>query len=1498
MKILSEIIKKILYNSLKFFGRVVELLFILIIILVFLFRSDSFQTFSASKITHYYSLEIGTDFSIERVKLNGLEYLELYDFFIADQQGDTLIHAPFLKANLKDFSLENKFAVLDYIITENTRVKIQKYKGNNSTNIQFLVDYFSSSETGSEAFTLKIDEIGLQNAHVSYHNWNNPFLDYGLDYDHLEFKNFNGKILDLRNRSGITSVNLEKVNFNERSGFKLVDLSGHFVLNPKKIKLEKFVFKTPKTALKCKGMAFNYKDFDDLYDFVNAVYIEGSIEQSKLDFKDLSYFVPSLQSIERTIDFSGNLQGSINNLFVEDLNLSVSPLSYFKGDVDFKGLTDLENCLIYLDIHNCQTSKLDLESINLKKFGLKSNLKLPVELERLGVVKLKGKLDGFYNNFTTNFIINSDHGNLTGDLNCTIDKLNIFNYKGTFKAKDFNAGYVLQNNDLGMFSTDLIVDGKGLSLKEMDVSLNGGFTEFNIMGYGYDNISIKGDLKNNSFNGELVVLDDNVDLFFDGVFDLSQNPVQFDFNIDVQKAHLNDLNLIEGRESSSLCFNLFASGFGSDLNDFSGMIEVNNIGYYENGEDYYFDSILFDSQSNSYRHNIELYSKFAEFKMGGEFDLDSLVMNLYNLGSEIVPSVLPEKYENIIAHDDFIMDFKINDLTKLTQLFFPDLKVSPNTLLNCSFNSDNDLIELYSSSDWIEYKGIKFSNIELDTTKKVFSSDTSYLFDLTIDTLFFTNEMYLQNISLNAKAFSDNIDLLLNWHDNDSLYNGNIQAALNVFGSEKFDFHLAPTSIYSKKAGTWNFGDSIFIAIDSTSLSFDNFYISNNNQSIALDGVIADNKNEDFNVKLNDIDLSEWNAFVSSENTNVSGLLNFEGSISDLFGDVYFDAKTSINKLAINEYLIGDLVSDSKWNPELERVEMIGQLLNEKLKKGVRIKKGHYYPKRLDSPLDFAFTFKKFDIEFANLFLPEDVISNLEGELTGKMKLKGNFQNPMVNGKLKLTDGSMKVDMLNTTYSTEGLIVVKPDIIEVNGIPVKDKFGAEGILVGSYYHQNYSSYSYDFYASFDKPFMVLNTTYKMNPLYYGEAFITGDVMMEYDSINLLRIDVAAKTEKGTDLTLPLYGTEDVILKDFISFSNSFEKEDDYEVDLEGIVMNLSVDLTDDAQLQLVFDEIVGDAMQGSGQGHLDMVIDKYSEFFMYGQYTLSKGSYLFTLKDFINKKFKVKPGGSISWYGDPYNADLDLVTYYPLKASLYDIMPDTEKEEWKQKKEINVEMHLTDNLFNPEIDFDIVIPRVNESANSALRNLVSSEQEMNKQVFSLLILNKFMTNRQDISNATVDVSLSTTSEMLSSQLSNMISKFSDDFDIGFNYRPGDEISNDEVSVAMSTQQFNDRLSIETNLGVSQGNKLNNNPSSFIGDVDVEYKLNTDGNLRVHAFNESNEYDFTNLEQSPYTQGVGAFYQQSFNNWGELFCEFGNLFKLKKNECDSCQNKLSRKSCKQ
>ena len=384
--------------------------------------------------------------------------------------------------------------------------------------------------------------------------------------------------------------------------------------------------------------------------------------------------------------------------------------------------------------------------------------------------------------------------------------------------------------------------------------------------------------------------------------------------------------------------------------------------------------------------------------------------------------------------------------------------------------------------------------------------------------------------------------------------------------------------------------------------------------------------------------------------------------------------------------------------------------------------------------------------------------------------------------------------------------------------------------------------------------------------------------------------------------MPLYGSEDVVLKEFVTFVNKENFEEEYKVDLEGVNLNLSMDFTNDAEIQLVFDEVVGDAIRATGEGHIDMYIDQFYEFYMFGNYEVSEGSYLFTLRDFINKKFQVKPGSLISWYGDPYSAEIDIKAYYPLKASLYDIMSKNDREGYKQKVDIECIMHLTQNLFNPNIGFDILLPRSDENAKSAVRSLVSTDQEMNKQVFSLLILNKFLpqSDVEEMEGDRLGFVEATTSEVLSNQLSNMISNFSDDFDLGFNYRPGDEISNDEVAVAMSTQLFNDKLTVKTNVGVSHDNESSGgiNNSSLIGDVDVEYKLNPpEGNLRVHAFNESNEYDIAKVDQANYTQGLGLFYQESFDNAGELFCKLANLFRFGGNNCTECQDKESRESWK-
>jgi hypothetical protein len=421
----------------------------------------------------------------------------------------------------------------------------------------------------------------------------------------------------------------------------------------------------------------------------------------------------------------------------------------------------------------------------------------------------------------------------------------------------------------------------------------------------------------------------------------------------------------------------------------------------------------------------------------------------------------------------------------------------------------------------------------------------------------------------------------------------------------------------------------------------------------------------------------------------------------------------------------------------------------------------------------------------------------------------------------------------------------------------------------------------------------MNNSYKENPYYYGKAFITGYSSITYDSINDLSIKVNAKTEENTSLYLPLYGNEEVVLHDFISFriKDSVKSEELIPVigNKEKLNIDIELEITDDAEVKLIFEDLVGDVMEAKGEGNIKLNINQNYDISMYGNYTISQGEYVFALKEFINKKFILRKGGEITWLGDPYTAKIDLSAIYPLRTSLFNILPEIERDNWKHKSLVDVYINLENDLMNPDVNFNVKVPKANESVKASLQSIFSNNEELNKQVFSLLILNQFITpNHLNVGDNGKRYDLST-SEMLSNQLGNMISSFTDEFDIGFDYSLGDPISNDKLTVAMSTQQFNDRLSIQTNLGMSQSNNLTQNPNTFIGDVNVEYKLNSVGNVSIHAYNESNEYDLSNQNQSNYTQGVGISYKQSFNSLSELICEMKNLFSLKTKKHIDCQN---------
>ena len=294
-------------------------------------------------------------------------------------------------------------------------------------------------------------------------------------------------------------------------------------------------------------------------------------------------------------------------------------------------------------------------------------------------------------------------------------------------------------------------------------------------------------------------------------------------------------------------------------------------------------------------------------------------------------------------------------------------------------------------------------------------------------------------------------------------------------------------------------------------------------------------------------------------------------------------------------------------------------------------------------------------------------------------------------------------------------------------------------------------------------------------------------------------------------------------------------------------------------------------------------MDKDYNISLSGIYTIEKGDYLFTLQNIINKRFTVDRGGTLTWSGDPYNAILDIQAVYKLKASLYDLLVNSYENIYQnQRIPVECKILLTENLTNPAIDFKIEFPSVETRVVDELQQYFSTNEELNKQILSLLVLGKFYTPeymRGTFEAQNPNLLGTTASELLSNQLSNWFSQINSNFDVGINYRPGNQITNDEVELALSTQMFNDRVTINGNIG-NNANPNSTKNSNIIGDFEVNVKLTRNSKIQLKAYNRSNN----NLiyETAPYTQGIGLSFKEEYNTLNELFRKMTAIFRKNKN----------------
>ena len=411
-------------------------------------------------------------------------------------------------------------------------------------------------------------------------------------------------------------------------------------------------------------------------------------------------------------------------------------------------------------------------------------------------------------------MVNTDAGNISLNLDFELDTNSVPYFESEVKTTRLFTAEVLGDETLEYLAADLHVKGKGVDAESFELSeISGRIDSLRLDGNTYDALIVNDvSLTPKMIDGNISLMDNLAEFNFDGVVDMERAPYEINFKADLLKGHLAELGYVTDRDCAKMTASLIVAGSGTNFDDFNGLVRLSDLSYSQEGEDYDFESIIFSSgfSENSLNdekirtHEVDVMSEFADIHVIGAFTLDSLEQSFYNLGAEIFPSIFPREKEVDLAREEFDMEIQIHDLSKLTRLFYPRLKVSEGTKIHMDYVAQDEMLELAVESDWVQFDSMRFAGITLDTTRKFHVFDTYYMLDLMVDTVFINDDFYFQNFDFQARTYADNIGTIVSWASIDSSYWSRIAGDGYIYSPTKFDYDLHASQFYSKEVGLWH----------------------------------------------------------------------------------------------------------------------------------------------------------------------------------------------------------------------------------------------------------------------------------------------------------------------------------------------------------------------------------------------------------------------------------------------------------------------------------------------------------------------------------------------------------------------------------------------------------------------------------------------------------------------------------------------------------------------
>lgn len=1412
-----------------------------------------------------------------------------------------------LKLNLKDINLENiDVTYKDAISNLDTKIQFEKLKTQvktidlekqiialnsielNKTNGQFTLTKLAkitqenTESNSSLPWKIDIEDISITEFNFEFDNNNELKTQKGIDYNHLKVNdlNFEGKSLAI-NKDAYNGI-IKSFKFKEKSGFQLDELATDFSYTSKGASLKKLSLKTPQTTLQ-NNILVTYPSVKAVNENLQNLTLKANLVDSKVGFKDVLLLVPDLNSNDifknnpnAIVNFNAIINGKMDDLKINTFNAN----GIGNTKVDLKGtitgLPNIDKSIFDLTIINFESTSKDIYAFTPKN-TIPNTIQLPQNFN------LKGNFKGSINVFETNLDLKSSLGNAIVEANFDQSRKNNEKYIADASLENFDLGKFIKNNQFGKVTANATINGRSLDPSTAIAKLTSKIIKARFNEYDYKNININGNIDNGLFVAKASSTDPNLNFVLDAKGSSNSDKPTVDLKLNLEIVDLNKLNLHAG--PLKMRGNITANFDDLNPDNLNGKININNFLVALEKEQFPLDTISIRAVSTLEKDSIILKSQFANGIISGNYKLSTIANKLSNSISKYYQ--LDKKYVKNEENQNLDFEFVIKD-NKITKKIIPELIELSEITLKGSYNSVNDSIAINASIPRINYANNEVSNGVL----KVNIQENALHYDLSLGKI--KNEQFeIPKTTLIGKLEDNAIDYALNIKDAESkdkyiisgIYKDSLGNSILSFNPEKLLLNYED----------WTVNENNEIKLAKNGIVIRDFILKNNQQSFSLQ---SENNTASAPIiaKFENFKIESLTSIVKS-NYEVGGAINGEATIKDINTTPLFVADLNIENLKVKNDTVGNLnlkVDNKTANLYSANVTLSG--LNNQLNID-----GNYNIS--NESLDFILDIQKLQMKSLQPFTLEN-LKESEGYINGKLEVSGKATNPNVDGKLKFNNVGFLVVSLNSKFNLiNDQITFNTNKILFNDFKLQDENGNPLKINGSIDSKDYTNLGFNLNV-IAKNFRAVNSKANTNDLFYGELYLDNNLSIK-GTLESPIIDGTVKINADTKFAIILPQSDPSIAdrEGIVEFIDQDQPvlitvEDPTkqitQTEVRGIDASVNIAIDKDAEISIIIDEANGDFLKLKGEAELTGGIDPSGKTTLTGKYEFTGGSYEMNF-NLIKRKFDIKPGSYILWTGEPTTANVDITAIYKVEASPLDLVDDqlvgisTEtRNTYKQKIPFETELKMNGELLQPEISFDIVLPDGNNSVSAEiidatqakLAQIRNDEDALNKQVFALLLLNRFI-GENPFQSETGGVSgaflaKQSASKILSQQLNNLAGDLINGFELNFDleatedYTSGQKEDRTDLNVGLSKQLLNDRLKVTvgSSIGLEGAQQENQQASTIAGDVTADYLITKDGRYKFRAYRKNN-YQVA-LQGQVIETGVAFIITMNYNKFKELF----------------------------